>query len=314
MALMTWSYDITDNVLKNHALSEKIREAAIAETLFMRWAKPEPGFGKKKGESVTIPLISGLTTPADELVETNTIPEEKISIGTTLIAVKEYGKAVPYTSLQEDLLTFDLENRIQSRLRKNMQLSLDVYASTALKGTFYKFIPTTLTGGVFDTDGTPTTQALQNLTVAHLKVIRDELARMQVPPRDDGMYVAALSYKAARGLKNDPEYIEANKYTSNQFLQKGELHPIENIRIFQTNHTLALSDSKGLAGILGEGVVFGDDALSMIEAVTPELRAALPDDYGRKRGVAWYGLLAFGRPWGNSVLAGEVKAFHITSS
>jgi len=69
----------------------------------------------------------------------------------------------------------------------------------------------------------------------------------------------------------------------------------------------------GLSSVLGEGVVFGADAVAMAEVATPELRAAIPQDFGRQRAVAWYGILAFDVIWdtGN---AGQAKVLHVGST
>jgi hypothetical protein len=65
--------------------------------------------------------------------------------------------------------------------------------------------------------------------------------------------------------------------------------------------------------VLGEGVVFGEDGVVLAEAMTPELRAAIPGDFGRSKAVAWYGILEFGIVWdtGN---AGEARIVHVSST
>ena len=88
---------------------------------------------------------------------------------------------------------------------------------------------------------------------------------------------------------------------------------IENVRFIETNHSNALANNLGTGSVLGEGVVFGEDACAMAEAMTPELRAAVPGDFGRSKAVAWYGVLAFGLPY-NTGNAGEAKTLHITSA
>ena len=51
----------------------------------------------------------------------------------------------------------------------------------------------------------------------------------------------------------------------------------------------------------------------LAEAMAPELRAAIPSDFGRSKAVAWYGILAFKLIWdtGN---AGEARVVHVTST
>ena len=91
----------------------------------------------------------------------------------------------------------------------------------------------------------------------------------------------------------------------------GEVGRIEGIRFIESNHANALG-KVGTSSVLGEGVVFGEDGVVMAEALTPELRAAMPTDFGRSKAVAWYGQLEFGLVWdtGN---AGEARIIHVGS-
>ena len=52
---MAWTLDAPTGVYKDHALSSNIREAAVADAQFMRFVQAEPGYGKGRGESVSIP-------------------------------------------------------------------------------------------------------------------------------------------------------------------------------------------------------------------------------------------------------------------
>jgi hypothetical protein len=52
---MSWKFDAPSGTYRNHALSTDIRRQAIANTQFMPFARNEPGYGRKRGESVTIP-------------------------------------------------------------------------------------------------------------------------------------------------------------------------------------------------------------------------------------------------------------------
>ena len=54
MSLQTWTFDAPTGVYKNHAMSENLRNAAIAEHKFMQFVATEAGYGRKKGESITI--------------------------------------------------------------------------------------------------------------------------------------------------------------------------------------------------------------------------------------------------------------------
>lgn len=311
-----WSVDHPTGVPKNHALSSKIRDAAIAETHFVQFAAVEPGYGKKKGESVTIERISNLSIPTTgQLVEGVKIPEDAFSVTSKAITVAEWGRAVPFTSLANDLSDFDLSNKVQRKLRDQMALVLDNAAASALKGTSakVKYIPTGVAAGTFDTDGTASTTALANVNYYHLEQVRDYLYGTLQCPMINGSYVGIFATKACRGIKQDPAFVEWNKYTTADKKAKGEIGMIEGIRILECNNTGALSNTKGSGSILGEGVVFGEDALAMAVVLDPELRLGQPADFGRSQSVAWYGCLAFDVIW-DTATAGEGRSVHITSA
>ena len=169
---MSWTFSAPDGVYKNHTLSSKIRLSAIANTHFMRWATPEPGYGKGKGESVTLTFIDELPTTGT-VNELDRLPSHRPDITTRQITVKERGIKIPMTQFEENLTHFDLTNRFQMRLRDHMALHMDAACATALKTTPIKAIGTSATGVTFDMDGTASTAASNNLSTAHLGEIFD---------------------------------------------------------------------------------------------------------------------------------------------
>ncbi len=316
MGNFTWEFDFPTGVAKNHDLSEKLRFAAVAEAEFAVFARPEPGFGRKKGESVTIMRSRNIAEPGDgKLNEQLKIPVDSYQMSTVQITVNEYGRAVEYTSFAEDLSKFDIMNPIQRALKDQMKLTLDTAAAAAFKTAKIKAIPTSLTGITFDTDGTPSTQATANLSFAHCGVIRDYMKdTIHVPWYSKGHYIGLGSTKALRGIKSDPEFQDLTKYLRlGDLVYESEVGKIEQIRWIEVNHTTALSNTKGLNSVLGEFVVFGDDGVAMAEVETPELRMALPGDFGRDKAVAWYGILEYGLIW-DTANDGEARVIHGTSS
>ena len=168
------------------------------------------------------------------------------------------------------------------------------------------FIPTGLAVGVWDTDGTPSTTATENLTVFHVKEIIDALKTGEfgssttgnpVPPYDaDGSYICIASVKALRGLKDDPEWERAMLYGNPDVLLRGEVGRFYGCRFVETNATGTLSNTKGSNNI-GEAVFFGADPVIEGMAIPEEIRAKNPEDYGRDKGVAWYFLGGWKRVW-----------------
>jgi N4-gp56 family major capsid protein len=312
----SWVFDAPTGVYKNHELSSNLRMAAIAECKFMQFVKPEPGYGKKKGESITISRVSNITVPTSAaLVEGTRIPEDEMSMSTQAITVVELGRAVPYNSLAEDLGKFDVEGTIQKKLRDQMALVLDGLAADAFQAGKVKAIPTGASSLTMDTDGTASTAATSNLNVYHIEQIRDYMySTLNIAPYEGDDYMCLISTKGKRGIMSDPAWEAWHKYTDPQNKFKSEIGRMENIRFVEVNNTSALSGSLGTGSVLGEAIFFGDDAVAMAVAEDPELRAAMPQDFGRSKSVAWYGILQFGQIWYDSATAGEARVVHVTSS
>lgn len=312
--MFTWSFDAPTGVYKNHELSSQLRMAAIAETKFMQFVRPEPGYGKKKGESITITRVSNITVPTNgRLSENNRIPEDELVLSTVAITVSEWGRSVPYTSLSEDLGKFNVENMIQKKLRDQMALVMDKAAAAGFKQAKVKAIPDGISSLVFDTDGTASTAATVNLNTYHVEQIRDYMySTLNIPPYEGDDYICLISTKGKRGIMSDPSWETWHKYTDPKAKYMSEIGRFENIRFVEINNSAALSGSLGTGSVLGEAVFFGDDAVAMAVAEDPELRAAMPQDFGRAKSVAWYGILEFGIVW-DTANAGEAKIVHVTS-
>lgn len=314
MSLHTWSLDAPSGTYKNHALSSELRRAAIANTLFMRYVRPEPGYGKKRGESITIARVSNLSIPTNaRLSELTGIPVDLLALSTKTITVAEWGRALEFSNYARDLSAFDLEDAHKQALMDQMAIVLDGAACDAFQTAKVKYVPTGVASSTITTNGTAGATASNNLNFYHIEAIRDYLfGTLQAPPFMDGDYIGIFHTKAVRGLKDDPKFEVWNAYTNREAKMNGEVGRIEGIRIVECNNTQALSGSLGTGSVLGEGVVFGKDAVAMAVAEDPELRMAIPSDFGRKLAVAWYGIMEFGIIWdtGN---AGEARIVHVTS-
>ena len=316
MATHSWAFDAPTGVYKSHAISSDIRMASIAMTKFMQFSKPVSNFGGKSGGDVTITRISNVTVPGDDsLVERERIPEDTLSLSTQAITVTERGRAIPYTSLSLDLSHFDLENAIQKKLRDQLALRLDQLVATAFAAGKVKAIPDGIASLTMDTDGTASTTAASNLNVYHVEQIRDQLfSTYNVMPYEGDDYVGIISTKAKRGLIRDPNWEKWKTYADVEAKFRGEIGRIEGIRFIESNNTNALSASLGLSSVLGEGFFFGDDPVVMASVLDPELRAKESEDYGRSKGVAWYGIYGFDQIWKDSATAGEARVVHLTSA
>lgn len=316
MATMSWTYDALSGVHKNHALSSNLRYASIKETKFAQLADIETGYGRGKGESVTIIRVANIDVPtSDALNELDTIPEDSISLSSQAITPVEHGRAIPYTNLYQQLAVYDVNSIIQRRLKDQLKLSMDISAATAAKAGRVKYIPTGVASGTFDTDGTASTTATSNLNTFHVEQIRDYMfSTLNMAPYQGDDFMAIVSTKAKRGIINDPKWEDWHKYTDPESKYAGEIGRYEGIRFIENNNTAVLSASLGTGSVLGEAIFFSMDSLTLAVVEEPELRAKVPTDYGRSKGVAWYGIYGYGQVWSDSANPGEARTVHVTSA
>jgi N4-gp56 family major capsid protein len=312
--MFSWTYDQPTNTYKNHHISGKLFEAAVENSVFTPHASTVDGFGKNMGESVTLIRVRNIAEPTSaDLDEMLRIPEDEFDMASKVITVGEIGRAVPFSSLARDLGKFDIENPIQRKLRDQMRLVLDTKAATAFKQAKIKYAPTSASTANIATNGTFGTAALSNMNYFHVEQIRDYMFdTLHAPPVEGDKYVGIFRTLGLRGLKRDDKWEEWHKYTNPQAKMNGEVGEIEGIRFIESNHANALG-KVGTGSVLGEGVIFGQEGIALAEAMTPELRAAVPGDFGRARAVAWYGILAYDIIWdtGN---AGEARVVHVGST
>jgi len=311
MSTYTWTFDAPTGVQKNHALSDDLKMAAVAESVLMEYVWTVPGYGRNKGESVTIPRFSTIAEPTNALLsEGSRIPEDSFTVSSRAVTVSEYGRAVPYTNLARELTHFDLEQPIQRRLREQLSLVFDTVVSAALRATQIVYRPTTEVTFAISTTGVRAA-AGSNLNYFHVETMRDYMYdTLFAKPYQGDDYIFCGRTFALRGVKRDPTFEEWHKYGDPEIKRTGETGRIENVVFVQSNHSQAFQSNS----TCGEGVMFGDEAVAMAEVVSPELRAALPADFGRALSVAWYAILGFRGIWTDSGNPGEAKIIYFADS
>jgi N4-gp56 family major capsid protein len=307
---MSWTFDAPTGTYRNHALSTDIRRQAIADVQFMKFMRPEPGFGKKKGESVTITRIMSLPL-AGRVNETDRLPSGRPAIETKTVATSQWGFKIPMTEFEQHLTHFNIMDPFQAALRDQISLTMEKMCADALKLTPVKYTPLS-TGGEFVTDGSADSLSNRNLEVQDLRRIHDRLhGDLKCPKFKNGKYVGILSTRAARGLKNDPEYKDWLAPTTSEPLMSGRLKDIEGFALFETNNTDSLGDLVGTSLTTGEAIFFGADAGGLVRIMDPEIRAGIPEELGTFREVGWVGTLEAFLTWERPTLS---RVIHVSST
>lgn len=314
---MAWSFHAPSGTYRNFALSNEMRVEAVEDAQFMKFLKPEPGFGRKMGESMTITRILQLPL-ATRVGETDQLPDGRPAIQTKSVSVSNWGFKIPLTELEEDLTKYNLPDQFKNVLRDQIMLTMDGMAAAAFKLTPVKYVPT-VAGSTITTNGTPGTTATRNLGIQDLRAIHDYMrsgnsgAAAPVPYYRGGRYIGILSTQAARGIKNDPEYKDWQAPTTSGPLMDGQLRSVEGFDLFETNHTNALEDNVAASTTTGEAIFFGADAAGLLEVRSPEIRMSIPDpnDLGRSRWIGWVGTLEAFHTWETAAL---FRAVHVSST
>lgn len=307
---MSWKYDAPTGTYRNFTLSSELRRESLQDTQFMKFVRAEPGYGKQKGESVTITRILQLPLAA-RVGETDRLPSGRPAIETKQVSVSQWGFKIPMTEFEQNLGKFNIMNPFQAALRDQISLTMDKMVADAFKLTPVKYVPLT-TGGTFSTNSIAAALSDRNLGVQDLRRIYDRLSDdLKVPKYRNGKYVGILSTKAARGLKNDPEYKDWIAPTSSEPLMSGRLKDIEGFALFESNHHNALSQLVGTSTTTGEAIFFGADSAGLVRIMDPEIRAGQPEELGTFREVGWVGTLEAFLTWERPSLA---RVIHVSST
>lgn len=314
---MAWTFHAPSGTYRNNALSNEVRMEATADSQFFKFLKPEPGYGKRMGESMTIVRMLALPI-ATRVAETDQLPDGRPAIQTKSVSVSEWGFKIPLTRLEEDLSKYNLPDLFKDQLRDQIRRTMDDMAADAFKQTLIKYVPTT-SGSTITTNGTAGTTATRNLQIQDLRAIHDYMrsgnsgAAAPVPLYKNGKYVGILSTQAARGIKNDPEYKDWQAPTTSAPLMDGQLRSVEGFDLYETNHTNALEDNVGASTTTGEAIFFGADAVGLLEVNAPEVTMSIPDpnDLGRSRWIGWSGVLEAFHVWETAAL---FRAVHVSST
>lgn len=323
MAGQSWTIAADGGHFANKPLSSKLRYVNTSQYVFRQFTRPEPGYGKQRGESIDFDKVSMAETQGGQIGEFQDIPETKFSITKDNLQVTEWGNSIPWTGKLETLSEFNPNQPVQKVIMNDQKKVLDEAVATEMKTSKLCYIATGAATQTWDVDGTASTTATTNFNYFHLKEMVDA-AEMGIfgsgntgkiiPKFPDGKYVVILSVKAKRGLFDDPEFQEAAKFSYPRKLLNGEImeETVYNCRFVICDNSSALSNAKG-SNSIGEALLIGDDSIIEGVALKEELRYKLAVKYGRDKGLAWYAILGFKKPW-DYVTDGEEHIIRYTSA
>lgn len=309
MAGQLWAVSSLGGYFYSLNLSDELRTAVQPMTKFRQFAdaKDASQQGKSKGNTYTWDTVLNVTTQGRNLTETNTMPETNFTILQGTLTIDEAGVAVPYTGKLEALGKFAVREPIMKSLRNDAAKYFDIQAWNQFNQTKLRVAGTSSTTITLSTAGTCTATNSQAFNTNHHKLIMDLMKERNIPAYVQDDYYAIAWPTTYRTLKNSLEGIK--QYTPEGFgmIKNGEIGRYENCRFVEqtnipkggaadsTTHDPYTGTADAWNGGFSDWIFFfGDDTVAEAVAVPEEIRAKIPTDYGRSRGVAWYYLGGFG--------------------
>lgn len=300
MAGQVWSVNSLGGFFYSLNLSQELREALQPMERFRQFCDVKNAAGKNKGETFTWDVVNNVATAGGTLVETNTIPETQFTIAQATLTINEAGNSVPYSGKLEALSQFAVRQPVMSALKNDANKFLDRSAWAQFNQTKLRYVGTSASGSAITTDGTATAVNTSALNTTHIKAIVDYMKERNIPAYVADDYLCLAWPSTFRSLKNSLETLHQYTETGLKMIFNGEIGRYESIRFTEQTNVVKGVSTNGITGTAWSqslsdwAFFFGEDTVAEGLAIPLEMRAKIPTDYGRSKGVAWYWLGGYG--------------------
>ena len=286
--------------LSANKLSKELRQALQPMSRFRQFCDVKDAAGKNKGQTFTWDVVSNVATQGGTLAETNTMSETQFTITQATLTVNEYGNAVPYSGKLEALGEIGVRKPIMQALRNDAKKAFDFAAYVQFYACQLRFAATAATVGTLTTNGTATATNSIALGSGHIKTIVDTMKERNIEPYINDDYMCLAWPTTFRTVKNNIETLKSYTETGLKMIFNGEMGRYESVRFVEQTNAAKGVNSTGQTGTAWTNSLsdwaffFGEDTVAEGVVIPEEIRAKIPGDYGRSKGVAWYGLCGFG--------------------
>ena len=309
MAGQLWSTNTLGGYFYSLNLSKELRTALQPMTKFRQFCdvKDATMSGKGKGNTFTWDVVSDITRGDRTLTETNTMGEGQFTITQGTLTVTEDGHSVPYSGKLELLSQFAIKKPIMTALKNDATKQFDALAYTQFNATPLRVAGTSSTTVTLSTGGTCTATNSQAFNSNHAKLIADTMRERNIPGYEGDDYFAIAWPSTLRTLKNSMETLHQYTPEGLQNIRNGEIGRYEKMRFIEqtsiphggaadsTTHNAFTNTADAWNGGFSDWIFFfGEDTVAEAIVVPEEIRAKIPTDYGRSKGVAWFYLGGFG--------------------
>lgn len=228
------------------------------------------------------------------------MPETNFTIVQGTLTVVEYGNSVPYSGKLDALSQWDVKRPVMQALKNDAVKTFDRAVHTQFNNTLLRVCPgqgTSTTSLTLTTNGTMTTSNTAAYSSVYHKLLVDLMKERNIPPYLGDDYIAIAWPSTYRTLKNNMETLHQYTAPGLGLIMAGEIGRYENTRFVEQTNILKGINNDGTvwAGGLSDWMyIFGEDTVMEGVVVPEEIRAKIPTDYGRSKGVAYYALMGWG--------------------
>lgn len=306
MAGQLWTSAAEGGYLYSDELSDHLRLVVQPRCKFRQLCDAQDGSqkGLNRGETFTWDIISDLGTSGRRLDERQPIPETGFTISQGSMTVYEAGNSVPLTQRLTLMAKHDVTKIIDRVLRDDCVKFHDREAFLEFKSTPLRVAPTSgtsTTSVTLTTNGATATTNNVALGSGHVKAMSDLMKERNIPAYRGDDYVAIGWPTTFRQFKNDIETVKQYTETGLSHIFSGEIGRYEGFRfVEQTNIPKGGANDSTTYDVFGPTadawdngksdwcLFMGADTVTECDVVMEEIRAKIPGDFGRSRGIAWY--------------------------
>lgn len=295
MAGQVWATNLLGGFAYSDNLSKYLRFALQSMMKYRQFCDAKDATAHKgAGEIFHWNVYSDVQNQGGQILESNLMPETNFEITQGSLLITEYGNSIPYTGKLDDLSEHPIKEIINKVIRKDAKKAFDINAYAQFNASPLVVVPaggTSLTDVALATNGTPGAANDAPLTKSHVISIVDLMKERDIEPYMNDDYYCIGHPTTFSPLQEELE--EVNKYVESGVgqIRNGEIGRYKNTRfIEQTN----IAKENWASGKSNQAHFFGADTVAEGIAIPEHIRGKIPEDYGRSKGVAWYGLMGFG--------------------
>jgi N4-gp56 family major capsid protein len=312
MSGQLWGVNTLGGFMYSDELSNVLRTSLQPVVKFRQFcdAKDAMDKGLGRGQAYNWNTYSDVATGGKVLAEDEEMPTTSFTIKQQSLTVTELGNSVPYTGKLDNLSKQPVSEIIHKVLKNDAKKTIDGKAYEQFDLTPWKVQAasgTSTSAVVSVTSGSIGVTNNVAFRKDHVKPIVDLMKERNVPPYQGDDYFSIAWPSTFRTLKNDLEAIHTYVDQGLVMIMNGEIGRYEGMRfVEQTNIAKGGAEDSATfvfpyrTADLWNNVAsdwiffFGEDTVAEALVIPEEIRAKIPTDFGRSRGVAWYYLGGFG--------------------